>query len=409
MKCPNCSFNNASQAEICKVCGHQLSIKEPIKTEAPKIEPRPVETPMENVLNDLFGETESEVYEINLSQRSMESHKEHGKPIRLLAFITAVLILLLFGFVLFWPKLSELKWFKGNVPDAPTPKTEVESPKEEESPQGAFIHDFFETFVKDINAKTLSLEALNLSEAQVDAYHGLGPILSFTHEPPTLILSSGNQKTYEISSKFYHKVNGHTKETPVLFKFSLKEDQALITFESLYSDFANKNIAELELETEEVEETPVKEEETLKENEEEKEPEPSKEIPKGFTAAGSFKGGVQQENLSLKAIRYGDNVSFKRIVLDLSSANDEAPSASSVYSASVSNDGKTLLLTVNGISELTASTSPLKGVKGISQSELSHDASSGKVTFKMTLSNHGAFKVFNMTEPGKIVIDFVER
>lgn len=414
MKCPNCSFNNASQADICKVCGQQLTIKEAPITEAPKVEPSPVASQTENVLNELFGEAESEVYEINLSERSMESHKEHGKPIRFLAFITAILILLLFGFVLFWPKLSELKWFKGNVPDAPTKTAQVEQPKEKETPQEQFIHDFFDAFVKDINAKTLSEEALNLSPPQVDAYHSLGPILSFTHEPPTLILSSGNQKTYEIASKVSHKENETTKETPILFKFSLKEEGTLITFESLYSDFANKNVAEVELESEEAEkvedqgppkENPPKEEDVKAE---EKKEEKESQLPKGFTVAGSFKGGVQQDNLTLKTLRYGDNVSFKRIVFDLSSANNEAPSASSIYKASVSNEGKTLLLTINGISELKASTASLKGISSIQQSEISHDATSGKVTFKVTLSKKGAFKVFNMTEPGKIVIDFIE-
>lgn len=412
MKCPNCSFNNAAHADICKVCGHEFSLKEAKKIETPKIEPSHLETQTENVLNDLFGEPESEVYEINLSERTMTSQKEHGKPIRLLAFLTAVLILMLFGFVLFWPKLSELGWFKGNVPEA-TKSGQVETPEEKKTPHDQFIDDFFDAFVKDINAKTLSAKSLNLSPAQVDAYHSLGPILSFTHEAPTLILSSGNQKTYEIASIFIHKTNDATKETPILFKFSIKEADSLITFESLYSDYANKNVAEVELEpeeaeaTEETKETPASEVETVKE-EEEKESQSSKEIPKGFMTSGSFKGGLQQENLRLDTIRYGNNVSFERIVLDLSTANSEAPSAASVYKASVTEDGKSLLLTVEGISELKASTSPLKGIKSIKESVISHDATSGKVTFKVTLNSKGAFKVFNMTSPGKIVVDFIE-
>ncbi len=108
MKCPNCSFNNPESAEICKVCGFDLSSQEaaPPKREKKSHFKETDDSELDSALKTLFGSDEShealdeeEVYEINLEETPEEEDYPIKKPPFWILGVVAGLALI--GFILF--------------------------------------------------------------------------------------------------------------------------------------------------------------------------------------------------------------------------------------------------------------------------------------------------------------------
>lgn len=449
MKCPNCSFNNASSAECCKVCGFSLQGNNPPEKEKripTEIEPiieksieqhpidqkmtqekvaeektiedinTPNEDHMDNALNEIFGDHSDETYNIQLSEKRVQTREDksgYSKPIRLLALLSSVLIVLLFLFVIAWPKLKELNWFKGtSAPDTQTtiPKDTSKEPSTTEDPMNDFLDNFFADLTAKINAQSLSTYDIELSTSDIDAYESLGPILNIRKEKPELILSSGTIRTYSIDTIVMHTVDSNTVETPIRFNLTLQENEGKMMLESFSSNVLKETI---DVEVEEKNTEPTKEEttETAKEDEK-KEPstteKPKSEIPSGFKSSGTFSGGAELANLKIEGVRYGNNVTYERIVLDLvQNSNSENAPFASPYQASISANEKTITLIIQGVDSVAAIDQNLLAVKSIADIKLKHNANDSVATLTLSLKTNAAFKVFNMKEPGRIVIDYM--
>ena len=88
--------------------------------------------------------------------------------------------------------------------------------------------------------------------------------------------------------------------------------------------------------------------------------------PDGYLESGSFSGGYGTTGINISAVRYGDNITYKRLVFDITGSNggaaiNQAPS----YTASIGSDGRTLTLNVDGVGSVAAvDTKDLGGVSG---------------------------------------------
>lgn len=448
MKCPNCSFNNASTAEICKVCGFefnapkepktivvpQVEDDQPMETDVPSAEDStPLDEPFDrssdeasdeipNVLNALFGEENTEVYDINLTEKSLQTADErtvgHSKPIRILAFLTTLLVLMLFIFVIAWPSLSKLGWFKGNKPTSIPDKTIVKT-EATEAPFDTYVKDFFTSFTAAINEGNLRTDVYPIGSDEVNLYLKLAPIVSFTYETPVLVLSSGNLRTYDVATVF-HKENASTVEKiAVDLKFTVKEDGGSYQLQMLKSDYMTAQLSALneteteipEPDTDTTDETDKTDQDKPNETTDKTTDEKTDEkvsVPQGFLTKGTFSGGAETSPIEVESIRYGDNVTFQRLVLDLNTASSgsDAP-YTSPYTAKISSDATTLTLTLKGVEATKTNTVPIKGVKTISSATANFDSGAQTLTVKLTLTEKGAFKVFNLKAPGRIIIDFV--
>ncbi len=480
MKCPNCSFNNPSSAEICKVCGFELKEKpmrskpaaeppakeppsnevaateshppESVPTPEPVPEPAPEPAPtfserettgeseVTDAVSALFGSDEAspEIYDINLSERptsSKDYESSYSKPVRVLAMVGAAAVLALFLVILVWPKISDglFGGDSGEIAGENTPVTDAETEKLE-----AFFNSFFKDFSNYINDGGLKVvnyfTDVSGAMATLETYGSLGKVVSFTQDSFESLLASDEKKTYEVKTTFYHEADGEALETPIVWTFTLKASGKTYKIERYQTDFKTSQPASPDGDgtsgedgntdpddgsesPAETEDKDTSDQDKDKDQDDDKAPEAETEEPKalpsGYKTSGGFSGGSDVSGLDIASIRYGDNGDFERLVFDFSSVDESGNRTPSekpaTYSASVSGNGKTLTLTVNGMKTLTANSGSIdfKGAKTVQNVALSHDAGAQKATITITLSGEGGFKVFALKEPGKVVVDYV--
>lgn len=476
MKCPNCSFNNPSSAEICKVCGFELKEKpmrskpaaeppakeppsnevaateshppESVPTPEPVPEPTPEPAPtfserettgeseVTDAVSALFGSGEAspEIYDINLSERptsSKDYESSYSKPVRVLAMVGAAAVLALFLVILVWPKISDglFGGDSGEIAGENTPVTDAETEKLE-----AFFNSFFKDFSNYINDGGLKVvnyfTDVSGAMATLETYGSLGKVVSFTQDSFESLLASDEKKTYEVKTTFYHEADGEALETPIVWTFTLKASGETYKIERYQTDFKTSQPASPDGDgtsgedgntdpddgsesPAETEDKDTSDQDKDDDKELEAETEEPKALPSGYKTSGGFSGGSDVSGLDIASIRYGDNGDFERLVFDFSSVDESGNRTPSekpaTYSASVSGNGKTLTLTVNGMKTLTANSGSIdfKGAKTVQNVALSHDAGAQKATITITLSGEGGFKVFALKEPGKVVVDYV--
>ncbi|MDW7662988.1 MAG: hypothetical protein SCL54_16425, partial [Bacillota bacterium] len=143
------------------------------------------------------------------------------------------------------------------------------------------------------------------------------------------------------------------------------------------------------------------------------EPEEVAEIPEGFLESGTFSGGKVTDGQDVATARYGRHEDFERIVFDIYGWTSFEPTETvdeiGVYEATISDDGRSITVIINGARGAYAKKSQidLKDSTTVSSVEYFFPGSDSAVGITITLNEKGAFKVFSLKEPAKLVVDFL--
>lgn len=410
MKCPNCSFSNPDAADFCKVCGFE--IPKETKATLPKAPPIEDEEEMDSALSALFGasvEDEPEVYHIELKERKEPPMSSHSKPTRALALVGALGVIVVFLLIVAWPKLPFSKKAPEDLPSTETPTPPiVETPQEEEVNENAIAIDtikrFFIEFPNLLNDNSIAVLSLferpDLALETLTQMSGLGSIQSVTHLIPVeQPASEEGLQAFEVFATFYHESDGESKTTEILWTFELVEIDGTTYIRGFETD---QDFALLTPPAPTPAPSPAPTPTPTPEP-----PVQAPKIPVGFLITGGFSGGQGTERYDLSSARYGNNVDFERLVFDFNLSNTATASeAIGTYSARISDDGKSITLVLEGVDVISADGKAIdfKGAKTVKS------VSYGNVpaaSITITLTGPGAYRVFELKSPGRLVVDFL--
>lgn len=132
----------------------------------------------------------------------------------------------------------------------------------------------------------------------------------------------------------------------------------------------------------------------------------------GFISAGGFKGGTQTSGQDIAYARFGLHDGFERVVFDIyewigGKPTDTVPEIGP-YETSLSQDGKTLTITLEGAINAYAKQEviDLKGSKTLVSIAYDTPSTGESVQIKMNFSEPIIYKVFNLKGPARLVVDF---
>lgn len=420
MKCPNCSFNNPESAEICKVCGFDLSSQEaaPPKREKKSHFKETDDSELDSALKTLFGSDEShealdeeEVYEINLE----ESLEEEDYPVKKPPFwiLGVVAGLALIGFILF-------KVFWGSEPapvdTVPTNVTETPIIVPKDRTAEDQVNQFFTllpTFVNHGNIAILNLfQETDSSLDSLMAYSESGSIEAIDGFTLTPMEESGQRTLYHVETQIERK-SGETISTEYFkWEFELEkiDDQWLITnFSGLVKPDPSQVTDPTEGASEPETTSPPTSAPQTAPPTQEPTTETAAERPDGFISSGTFTGGSITDGQDIYSVRYGLHETFERLVFDIYGWTGSEPTETvpqiGVYEAVVSNDGKLLTITVEGARGAFASRTETD-FPNIQSIEYFYPGSDSAVGIRITLAGQGAFKVFELKEPARLIVDY---
>ena len=131
--------------------------------------------------------------------------------------------------------------------------------------------------------------------------------------------------------------------------------------------------------------------------------------PEGFIASGTFTGGIITDGQDVSQIRFGKHETFDRLVFDLSKWIGTTPvemvDEACHYSTNISADGMTITLNLNGVRGVSAGSPDLRHSELINSVVASFPEDDSAVTFTIKLNQKTDYKVFTLSNPGKIVVD----
>jgi hypothetical protein len=137
------------------------------------------------------------------------------------------------------------------------------------------------------------------------------------------------------------------------------------------------------------------------------------EKPEGFIATGTFSGGIVTDGQDVSGIRFGKHELFERVVLDLSVWTGGTPTErvdeACHYEAKISDDGKSVILTLSGARGVSAGTPDLSRSTFFKSVEASFPEDDSTVSFTILLNQASEYKVFQLKSPGKIVVDVMPK
>jgi hypothetical protein len=137
------------------------------------------------------------------------------------------------------------------------------------------------------------------------------------------------------------------------------------------------------------------------------------EKPEGFIATGTFTGGIITDGQDISGIRFGKHELFERVVLDLSAWTGGTPTErvdeACHYDAKISDDGKTITITLSGARGVSAGTPDLTRSTYFKSVTAYFPEDDSMVGFTIELNQASEYKVFSLKSPGKIVIDVMPK
>ncbi len=436
MKCPNCSFTNPDSSEICKVCGYELiaiSIEkpEPPISSAPPKKSHTVDTDdheLDSALKTLFGsdfDDDSDIIDIELTENDpeLDYYVEHSskKPIIIIGALGLLVIVL---FLFLKSNWSDFPWSYDSDEQLPGQTIEVPGPADEttEKTSRDSVDQFFTllpTFVNQGNISILTL--FSNSEDALDAlmaFSETGTFDQLNQYDVKLIEEDPEALRYTVTTEMERTLDDEkfTEQMKWDFRVIRTEDAWAIEYFSteVLTDETVASDPTLEPTSEP---TPAPEPEPTSEPEpvpdEPAEPEEAVEIPEGFLESGTFSGGTVTDGQDVATARYGRHEAFERIVFDIYAWTGLEPTETvdeiGVYEANISDDGKSITIIVNGARGANARKAgiDLKDSTTVSTVEYFFPGSDSAVGITITLNDTGAFKVFSLKQPAKLVVDFL--
>lgn len=431
MKCPNCSFNNPDSAEICKVCGFELQSKtssEPTDFEAhdshpPKRERKPHfketdDTELDSALKTLFGSDESldEVHEddefdIHIEEVPDEDDYLPKKPpFWIIGALAAALIIVFILIKLLGGNDSS----SGDLTPTNITETPIIVPKDKTAEDQ--VNQFFTllpTFVNQGNIAILNL--FDDTESNLEslmAYAELGSIESIDGFELTPIDESTQKAQFNVVTQIERISEESSFNEAFRWEFELNqvEGQWLITY---FSGLVQPDVPTTTEPTEETAEPETTAPPTTAPKTTASTEAPVTETPQarpdGFTDSGTFSGGAITDGQDIYSVRYGLHETFERLVFDIYGWTGSEPTETvdqiGVYEATVSSDGKVLTIMIEGARGAFASRNPVE-FPNIDSIEYFYPGSDSAVGIRITLANTGAFKVFELKEPARLIVDY---
>lgn len=434
MKCPNCSFVNPDASEICKVCGYELIAISIEKPEPPisKASPKKIHTnntddhELDSALKTLFGsdyDDDSDIIDIELTESDPEldyyDDKSSNKPFLVIGALGLLVIVL---FLFMKSNWSDFPWAYDS--DAEQPGQTIEVPVQTDETKDKTAEDrvdqFFTllpTFVNQGNITILTL--FSNSEDALDALMGFsenGTFEQLNQYDVKLVEEDTEAMRYSVTTEIERTLDGKN------FVEQMQWDFRVISLNDTWSIeyFSTEVISDDTVATpsDPLTPTPVPTPAPTPEPTPAPEPtpvEPEKiaEIPEGFLESGTFSGGSITDGQDVATARYGRHDNFERIVFDIYAWTSFEPTETvneiGVYEAKISGDGKSITVIIGGARGAYANKSriDLKESTTVSSVEYFFPGSDSAVGITITLKEKGAFKVFSLKEPAKLVVDFL--
>ncbi|MBE0449912.1 MAG: zinc ribbon domain-containing protein [Clostridia bacterium] len=433
MKCPNCSFVNPDASEICKVCGYELIAISTEKPEPPisKAPPKINHTDhaddheLDSALKTLFGsdfDDDSDIIDIELTENDpeLDYYEEHSsiKPFLILGAL-ALLVIVLFMFLK--SNWSDFPWSYESSADQPGQTIEVPGPTDETKDKTAqdSVDQFFTllpTFVNQGNISILTLfsNSEDALEALMD-FSANGTFEQLNQYDVKLVEEDPEAMRYSVTTEMERTLDDKKFEEQMHWDFRVIRADDAWTIEY----FSVEVLSGDPVATEPAPSDPAAPAPTPTPTPQPKpepapvEPEISGEIPEGFLESGTFSGGKITDGQDVATARYGRHEDFERIVFDIYGWTSFEPTETvdeiGVYEATISGDGKSITVIINGARGAYAKKSgiDLKESSTVSSVEYFFPGSDSAVGITITLNEKGAFKVFSLKEPAKLVVDFL--
>ncbi|HAS73682.1 MAG TPA: hypothetical protein DCS67_06020 [Clostridiales bacterium UBA8960] len=454
MKCPNCSFQNSDDAISCRVCGYEL-ISKP-QTPKKRVVDDSEDEALDSALKVLFGVEgkgkimdEEDALDAAMMERLLKKKRQYSmqeladiespesevddveldkaivNKTRNVRIFTLVLVILIIVSLLFKTSLSSAPWKYSANNATTTPQTteaiaqttetstyEVFSLGGEESlePVNAFFIMLPEFINKgNLNILTLfsnSQEALDLL-TQFASIGNLEKVADATIEQSELDESGAS---YTVSTLLNRLINGQQTQTPVTWDFRTVNSSLRWTIESFSIDTDPQMTTESASQTQSTTQAPTTQRATQSTTE------ATTEAPKaeltGFVSTGGFSGGTKSNGQDIASARYGHHIDFDRIVFDIYEWQGGQPQNTvdviTTYSTSISADGKTISIVLNGAIDAYARnlTLDLKGREHIKSVTYSTAGSTESVTINISLEQASLYKVFDVKSPARLIVYF---
>lgn len=435
MKCPNCSFVNPDSSEICKVCGYELITLSAEKPESTINSNPPKKShvddtddhELDSALKTLFGsdfDDDSDIIDIKLTETDPELDYYDGrsskKPFLIVGVLGALVIILLIFLNSNW---SDFPWSYNSGEEQPGQTIEVPTSLDKTNEKTArdSVDQFFTllpTFVNQGNISILTL--FSNSEDALDAlmdFSKSGTFDQLNQYDVRLIEEDTEAMRYSVSTEMERTLDDEKFTEEVLWDFRIITVEDAWTIEYFSTEvLPNDSIAtnpttDPTIPEPEPAPTPTPQPETTPITPEE--PSDTKEIPNGFLQFGTFSGGKVTDGQDVTTARYGRHEDFERIVFDIYAWTSFEPTETvdeiGVYEATISDDGKSITIIINGVRGANAKKTgiDLKDSTTVSSVEYFFPGSDSAVGITITLSEKAAFKVFSLKEPAKLVVDFL--
>ncbi len=443
MKCPNCSFVNTDDNKTCRVCGFELAsisneIPTPAESDTKISKRRMIDDSEDEVLDSAFKsifETDKDFEEPEAAPSSkIEPIYEPISRKRILIMLILLgVLLLLIALKFLW---SGLPWTYDShfetTESVEIASTEIENTTESaltlgDEPSLEPVNAFFNQLPEFINRGNLSiLHLFDNSQEALDVLTSFAVIGNLEKVAEATLTESEvtlDSATYKVTTLTNRLIEGQQTQTASVWDFRsvLKNDQWIL--ESISVETGIPVALENEITTE-----VTTEKQTVPTKESKAEPETTAEITteatteittekpaatlfKGYKSSGSFSGGEKASGQDVAFVRYGSHDTYERLAFDLyewvGGKPNQPVDVITNYTASISGDGRTIGIMVNGAIEAFASQSPidLKNSANIESVIYNYFGNGEVVAITINLNKKSQFKVFNLVSPAKLVID----
>ena len=143
--------------------------------------------------------------------------------------------------------------------------------------------------------------------------------------------------------------------------------------------------------------------------------EPTSEVLlEGFIATGGFKGGTQTNGQDVAFARYGLHVGYERVVFDIYEWIGGKPTETveeiGPYETSISTDGKTIIIKLDGAINAYAKQEALdlKGSKTLQSITYETPSTGEEVIITLKFTEPVKYKVFSLKSAARLIIDFAK-
>lgn len=400
MKCPNCSFNNPDSAEICKVCGYELQSTTQADTKEEEID-----LEADARLRSLFDGDSTASEEEDLYEMDAPQEPKRKFPIWVLLLLALLVLIVFLAGRLLGPDTSD---------DAtePTSKVPIVVPTDRTAPDQ--VDQFFALLPSFVNQDNIAiLNVFTNSEASLTPLKNFsksGSLDSIDAYELSPIHEAHDVSAYKVLTEMTRTNSEGTYTETYEWQFEITQADG----KWLISEFEVSNFEEPDQVPSETEPTtapePTSEPETTT-----SETAPTTEAatepvrPEGFITTGNFTGGTLSDGQDIYAVRYGHHDTFDRLVFDLYAWTGAEPTETvseiGRYEATVTSDGKLLTILISGARGAFASRSTV-AFPNVEAIEYFYPNDDSAVGIRILLTDSGAFKVFELKAPGRLIVDY---